>query len=339
MVAMKFKNRFTIPAVHWMIIIGIILFAVISPQTILQEFSPEQQRTTALLLLAIYLWTFAKIPTGAASIFILLMIIILDLTDTVEGAMAGFLSSALYFILILSILSKVLIKTDADKVISSKLLKLKNITPKKIALILPVFMSVLPVLMPSAFARLKTVLPFVDSLNEAFDFPEKSIFKKYAMYVVGFVNQNSTMIVYTGGGYPVLAAQLLKDYEVADLSWLGWFLMIAPPLWCALIITSIFSWYYLKLAYPSEREAGFSNSGQGPDTDYHEYKPAKKFWFVIITFAIMISTWIFTDSSTVPTLLPPMILLVIYSLPRIELITNEDIRSFNWENFLLIGAS
>src|SRR5699024_6964201 len=130
-------------------------------------------------------------------ILLVAMILVLNLTDSVEEAMAGFLSSALYFILILSILSQVLIKVDADKVISSKILGLENITPRKIVQILPVFMSLLPVLIPSAFARLKTVLPFVDSMNEAFGFPDDSVFKKYAVYVTGLVNQNSTMIVYT----------------------------------------------------------------------------------------------------------------------------------------------
>src|SRR5699024_12098647 len=153
------------------IIDSIIIFANFEPDTILREFNAEQKRTISLLLLAIYLWTFSKMPTGAVSILILAMIIILNLTDSVEDAMAGFLFSALYFILLLCILSQVLIRTDADKVISSKILAIKNITPRKIALILPVFMSLLPVLMPSAFARLKTVLPFVGSMNEAFGFP------------------------------------------------------------------------------------------------------------------------------------------------------------------------
>src|SRR5699024_3672102 len=113
--------------------------------------------------------------------------------------------------------------------------------------ILTGFISLLPVLIPSSVASLTSVLPFTHRMNEAFGFPDDSVFKKYALYVTGLVNQTSTMIVYTGGGYPVLAAQLLKDYEIADLGWSGWFLIIAPPLWCALIVTSIFSWFYLKL--------------------------------------------------------------------------------------------
>src|SRR5699024_6098438 len=103
-----------------------------APDIILQDFNPEQQRTVLLLLLAIYLWTFSKMPTGAASILLLAMIIILNLTDSVEEAMAGFLSSALYFILILSILSQVLIKVDADKLFLQKFWDLKTSHPVKL---------------------------------------------------------------------------------------------------------------------------------------------------------------------------------------------------------------
>src|SRR5699024_3099327 len=62
-------------------------------------------------------------------------------------------------------------------------------------------------------------------------------------------------------------------------------------------------------------------------------------WFVIMTFFIMIIVWALTDNNVVPTLLPPMVLLVIYSIPKIGLLNNTDIRAFDWENFLLLGAS
>lgn len=331
----KYKNI----SIHLIIITGIILFAVFAPDTILHGYDAEQVRTVLLLLIAIYLWTISKIPTGAAGILLLLLIILFDLTDTAEQAMAGFMTSALYFILILSILSDVLIKTEADKLISARLLQLKNISPKRIVLFLPILMSLLPIFMPSAFARLKTILPFVESLNNAFDFSDKSVFKKYAMYVLGFVNQNSTMIVYTGGGYPILAAQLLSDYDILNIGWLGWFIIVAPPMWCALLINSMFAWYYLKFSYPSESESDFNGSKQQIKHDYHEYKPSKSFWFVIVTFILMISAWVLTNPENVPVLLPPMVLLVLYALPGIGLITNKDIRSFPWENFLMIGAA
>lgn len=290
-------------------------------------------------MLAIYLWTISPLPSGAASILLLATMMILNLVDSVEGAMIGFLSSALYFILILTILSRVLVKAGVDRVIASQLLRLNKKGPKAIAIALPLMIAVLPVIMPSAFARLKMLLPFVDRLNDAFDFSDRSIFKKYALYVVGLMNQNGTIIVYTGGGFPVLAAQLLSDYNVADLGWLQWFLIIAPPLWISLFLVNVFTWNYLSRTYTSEISKDPEIPGFQGEKYFETSSERKTFWFVIATFGLMIITWAATDNNVVPTLLPPMLLLVIYSLPKVGLLTNADIRAFDWENFLLLGAS
>ncbi len=332
------RTRFTM-TFNISVILVFILLIFIAPSTFLQDFTPEQRRTVGLLVLAIYLWTISPLPSGAASILLLAMMMILGLVDSVESAMSGFLSSALYFILILTILSRVLVKTGVDKVVASQLLRLNKKGPKAIAVALPVLIAILPVLMPSAFARLKMLLPFVDRLNDSFGFSNHSVFKKYALYVIGLMNQNGTIIVYTGGGFPVLAAQLLNDYNVADLGWLEWFLIIAPPLWLALLIVNIFAWNYFKYSYPSETPDSQVQKAIQPEKYFETPRERKRFQFVIMTFLMMIIVWALTDNSVVPTLLPPMILLVIYSIPKIGLLNNTDIRAFDWESFLLLGAS
>ncbi|CAD2071360.1 hypothetical protein GCM10007275_15180 [Jeotgalicoccus coquinae] len=332
------RTRFTM-TFNISVILVFILLIFIAPSTFLQDFTPEQRRTVGLLVLAIYLWTISPLPSGAASILLLAMMMILGLVDSVESAMSGFLSSALYFILILTILSRVLVKTGVDKVVASQLLRLNEKGPKAIAVALPVLIAILPALMPSAFARLKMLLPFVDRLNDSFGFSNHSVFKKYALYVIGLMNQNGTIIVYTGGGFPVLAAQLLNDYNVADLGWLEWFLIIAPPLWLALLIVNIFAWNYFKYSYPSETPDSQVQKAIQPEKYFETPRERKRFQFVIMTFLMMIIVWALTDNNVVPTLLPPMILLVIYSIPKIGLLNNTDIRAFDWESFLLLGAS
>lgn len=332
------RTRFTM-TFNISVILVFILLIFIAPSTFLQDFTPEQRRTVGLLVLAIYLWTISPLPSGAASILLLAMMMILGLVDSVESAMSGFLSSALYFILILTILSRVLVKTGVDKVVASQLLRLNKKGPKAIAVALPVLIAILPALMPSAFARLKMLLPFVDRLNDSFGFSNHSVFKKYALYVIGLMNQNGTIIVYTGGGFPVLAAQLLNDYNVADLGWLEWFLIIAPPLWLALLIVNIFAWNYFKYSYPSETPDSQVQKAIQPEKYFETPRERKRFQFVIMTFLMMIIVWALTDNNVVPTLLPPMILLVIYSIPKIGLLNNTDIRAFDWESFLLLGAS
>lgn len=332
------RKRFTI-LFNISIIIVFILLIFFAPSTFLQDFTSEQQRTVGLLVLAIYLWTISPLPSGASSILLLAMMMILGLANSVEEAMSGFLSSALYFILFLTILNRVLVKTGVDKVVASQLLRLNKKGPKTVAVALPVLIAILPVLMPSAFARLKMLLPFVDRLNDSFGFSNHSVFKKYALYVVGLMNQNGTMIVYTGGGFPVLAAQLLNDYGVANLNWLEWFLIIAPPLWLALLIVNIFAWNYFKYSYLSEIPNGHIQKRIQSKKYFETSRERRRFWFVIMTFFIMIIVWALTDNNVVPTLLPPMVLLVIYSIPKIGLLNNTDIRAFDWENFLLLGAS
>ncbi len=337
--SMPIKNKRFTPSFSILLFISVIIFIFIAPSTLLQGFAPEQQRTVGLLVLAIYLWTASPLPTGAASILLLAMMIGLSLVESVEGAMVGFVSSALYFIMVLTILSRVLSKVGVDRVIASQLMRLNKRGPKAIVVALPIMMALLPVLMPSAFARLKMLLPFVDRLNDSFGFSERSIFKKYAMYVIGVMNQNGTMIVYTGGGFPILAAQLLSDYQIADLSWMEWILVIAPPLWTVLIVVNIFAWNYLKYAH-GHQEWDEKGSGVAEEEVHFENRRGKnRFWFVLLTFIIMILIWVFTDSNHLPILLPPMLLLVLYSLPRVDLLDNSDIRAFDWENFLLLGTS
>src|SRR5699024_7092020 len=113
-------------------------------------------------------------------------------------------------------------------------------------LILPFTMLFLPLILPSAFARFKMLFPLIEKLNESFGFKEKSFFKKYSLYVIGIMNQNATIVVYTGGGFPILAAQLLSDYNIANLSWTEWFFLMAPPLWIGLFVVNIFTYQFLK---------------------------------------------------------------------------------------------
>ncbi|PAV30934.1 hypothetical protein CIL05_04255 [Virgibacillus profundi] len=300
------------------------------------SFTDEQQRTLLLLGIAIFLWITTPIPTGASSIFILALILLFGLVDSMDEAVVGFLSPALYFILMLSIISQALVKVGIDRVIARFLLKISKGGPLFIILGLPLFILILPILLPSAVARFKMLLPLVSRLNSYYGLDEKSTFKKFCLYVIGMMNQNATMIIYTGGGFPILASQLLRDYNIANLGWLDWFLIIAPPLWIGSLIMVFFVWRYLK-HYALESDEVIIDSTREETQEKGEIPV--KFWVVIISFLTMIVIWIVTDQQQIPLLIPPMLLVVFYSLPKIGLVTNKVIRSFDWENFLLLGAS
>ncbi len=301
-------------------------------------FTNEQLLTLALLLFAVYLWTMAPIPTGISSFLVIGGMLALGLVSTVEEAVVGFLSSALYFILVLSLISQALTKVGIDKVVARLLIKISKGGARNIIVGLPVFIIFLPIFLPSAVARFKIFSPLVSRMNEYYGYGEKSLFKKYCMYVIGMFNQNATMIIFTGGGLSVLAYQLIQDFKVANISWLGWFFHIGPPLWIAMLIVAIAVWFLLKATTPKEEWLvkkeillELEQEGRAPIPPL--------FWIVTGAFLLMILTWIFTDHNRVPLVLPPMLLVVFYALPKINLIDNETLRQYDWENFMLLGSS
>lgn len=320
------------------IVFGIIGGYFLSKDALSHLFTNDQLLTLALLIFAVYLWTLAPIPTGISSFLVIGGMLALGLVSTVEEAVVGFLSSALYFILVLSLISKALAKVGMDNAVARLLIKLSKGGAHYIIIGLPIFIVLLPIFLPSAVARFQIFLPLVNRLNEYYGFGEKSIFKKYCMYVIGMLNQNATMIIFTGGGFSVLAYQLIQDFNVANLSWLGWFLRIGPPLWLAMVIVAVSVWFFLRMTTPKEDWLVKKDINLQLEDERNESIPPR-FWVVTGTFLLMILTWIFTDHDRIPLVLPPMLLVVFYALPKLNLINNETLRKYDWENFLLLGSS
>ncbi|MEW9502230.1 SLC13 family permease [Jeotgalibacillus marinus] len=300
---------------------------------LLSDFSVEQRWTLGLLAFAIYLWTVAPLPIGASSILLLACILAFQLVQNPDEAFVGFSSTALYFILILSLVSQALVRAGVDQVFVRIILRLSKGGAKSILLGMPLLIMVMPIFLPSAVARFKIMLPLIERMNTHYGFGAYSFFRKYSMYVIGMMNQKSTMVVFTGGGFTILAAQLLQDFAHVNLSWLDWFLRIAPPLWLSMILISVIVWFYFKKTTSDEVILGHAR-----EIESEEVLP-EKFWVTMVPFVVMILCWMVVSQDFVPLILPPMLLVAYYAWPKIGWITNGLIRTYDWENFLLLGAS
>ncbi|MCG1009657.1 anion permease [Salinicoccus sp. ID82-1] len=314
-------------------VLFLILFTDIGEGTF---FGQEQQLTLSLLLIAVYVWIIAPMPLGAGSILILALMMVFGLVDNTEEAFEGFLSSALYFIFALSVLSKVFVNVGIDQWIAGMIRKLSRNSVMKSVIGLPVFILLLPIVLPSAIARFKMLQPLVGSLNERYGFSPDSTYHKYSLFIIGMLNQLSTMVVVTGGGFSVLTVQLLRDFGVADIGWTEWFLLLAPPVWIGALIFVLILLVYLRVTggHILTDESADEVSETAALVTY-----SKEFIIVLVGFVFMILAWILLDQNTVPLLLPPMLLIAVLALPGINLITSQVIRGFDWENFLLLGTS
>lgn len=64
-----------------------------------------------------------------------------------------------------------------------------------------------------------------------------------------------------------------------------------------------------------------------------------KVWIVIGMLVTLIAAWIIAPIFHIPLILPPLLFLGILALPGINLLSNHDIRTYDWENFLLLGTA
>ncbi|AIY06592.1 sodium:sulfate symporter [Planococcus sp. PAMC 21323] len=300
---------------------------------IASTYSLQQQLTLLLLSIAIYFWTLSSLPIAVSSFVLIGLMLLFGVVDEPEEAFTGFLSSALYFILVLSLISAALVSAGIDRVFAHIILKFSRGGFRTILFGLPLLILWMPIFLPSAVARFRILEPIIEELNTRFGFGQESLFRKYCMYLIGMLNQNSTMVVFTGGGFPILAAQLLKDFADTEISWIGWFLRIAPPLWIAMLIISFSVWFYFKKHSDSLEPVNTEVSIEGDE------KLPPRFWWIILPFGIMIISWIVLDHQQVPLILAPLLLVGYYGMPVNGLITNKTVRNYDWESFLLIGSS
>ncbi|MET3682815.1 di/tricarboxylate transporter [Alkalibacillus flavidus] len=319
----------------WAVMIGGFVFAKL---TVLEPLASNQQYTLLVLVIAIYLWTLSTMPQGASSIFVLALMIALGVVDEPDQAFQGFLTSGLYFIVLLSLISQVLVTVGLDQTIASWFQRFSGGHLGRIIISLPILMILLPIFLPSAVARYKILAPLITKMNELNGLGHDSLFHKFGLFVISFLNQKGTFIVFTGGGFSVIAYQLMVEYGVVNVQWLEWIGIMAPPLLVMAVLSSIAVWLYLKAKTNAPYEMTDTNYRSINQTD-DKYNRHPQFRIVVLAFVAMVSAWIVTDPEAVPIILPPMAMIVFLALPSIGLVDNQLIRQFDWETFLLLGAS
>ncbi|MDV2581416.1 SLC13 family permease [Alkalibacillus haloalkaliphilus] len=317
----------------WAVILGTFF---VGKATFLTPFSPEQQYTLLVLVIAIYLWTLSMMPQGASSILVLALLIGLGVVDEPDQAFQGFLTTGLYFIVLLSLISQVLVIVGFDQVIARLFQQFSGGRVSRLVVSLPIMMVLLPIILPSAVARYKILEPLIKRMNDLNGFSNESVFNKFGLFVISFLNQKGTFIVFTGGGFAVIAYQLMVEYNVAQIQWLEWMGLMAPPLFVITLFSSIFVWFYFKWKTGEESNVQIEVPNHHLEEKQVEHP---KFWYVVFAFLAMVVAWIATDPTVVPIILPPMLMVAFLAIPAIGLVNNQLIRNFDWETFLLLGTS
>lgn len=300
------------------------------------ELTLAQQRTLLLLVLSILLWTTHLIQTGISSLFVIGLAMAWGVAEDFSGAIQGFLSSTIYFILVVALISSTMTKVGLDQRIASFIVRMSHGNIRRVALSFFVATLVLPIIIPSGNARVQMFLPLVEQIGRKYA-PESGIpFQRFTIWTLGGINQFSTIIVLSGGGLAVLASQLVAELNIR-VTWLNWFLFMAPPIWLSCLLTGMVMWHYWNIRdgaipWTEPSMAAISERAIEPSSSI-------KVWIVIGMLVTLIAAWIIAPIFHIPLILPPLLFLGILALPGINLLSNHDIRTYDWENFLLLGTA
>lgn len=316
----------------------ILLIGVIWPTP--ENMTTVQQRSVVVLVISILLWSTEALPIGISSLLIVGLQLVLKLVEDFSQSVEGFLSSAIYFILAVTMLNQAMIRVGLDRTIARYILLLAKGSIQRTAVVILLAVMILPVFMPSAISRLKMFIPLIEQINARYGLEKESNLVRFCLWCFGGLNQITTLVVLTGGGFAILASQYLSN-SGEPVSWSKWFLLMAPPVYVSAILTGVVMWFYWKIGKlepkPATDEALANPNGEKGDHERHGSR-----FSMIITSIVMLAvlvTWMFGSELGIPSIVPPIIALAILALPPINLVNDEDLRQQDWDSFLFIGSA
>ena len=297
--------------------------------------SRDVQMVLGVFLTTIVLWITKPVPYTVSSLLSVILLYAFNLVPTFEDAVSGYASNLVFFMIILLVVGESISKVELDKWIANFLVS-STTTPKGSVRRLSSTMLLLALIMPSGTARTVAFMPIIDQTNAVYSLEEDSQFRRLAYYVVGHLNPVGSLTLMTGGGASITIAGLI-DSLVQPITWVEWLVYMGPPI----LLIFVLGVTCVSLVYDVDDDLHAAQDMRPANNESQESKTApltREQKFVIGTLIGAIVFWVLGSFVGIPTIIPAMVVVVAFSLPRIEVITASEIRSINWGIIFLLGT-
>jgi sodium-dependent dicarboxylate transporter 2/3/5 len=305
------------------------------------SFATIEFRTTAILIVAIFLWALPFMSVGISSLLVIALLLSLEVTGSFAEAMSGFLSMSAYFLLTISILGNIMMKVGIGDHVTRFILRVSKKNTLRASLVIFLVSVFMPIFLPSASARLKLSLPIIDELNLKFNLESKSRFLLLNYMSAGILNQISQIMYLTGGPMSIIAMQVIIDNGGDYLTWIGWLGYMFVPVFLSLCII----WLFLVFYYKPYKDKPITNQTVEKETDKKTEESTnedtgKNLQLTISIFVLMVLVWILEPILHIPLIVPPLVAVFIFSLPNIRLIrVNELSTKADWNFFVFFATA
>ncbi|WP_241431318.1 SLC13 family permease [Natronococcus amylolyticus] len=300
---------------------------------------PDMQLVLSIFVFTIVLWIAKPVPFTVSSILAMGLLFALGTTDSFDQAVSGFASELVFFLFLLILLGNTISKTGLDERAARRMLSTQS-TPFQSIRSLSTNLFALSFFMPSAVARAVTFIPLVHRISDVYDLGRKSNFEKSSFFILGHVNPIASMALMTGGGMAIITSEIIRS-SVRPITWVEWAIYMIPPV----MLLYAFSAFSAARLYPVNNSKTISDSkatsdlSQSVTDNENESQPwTKDEQIVAWVMGGTVLAWVVGSFIGIPAIIPAIFAVVILSLPRIQVITAEDVQSMSWGILFVIGA-
>jgi anion transporter len=292
------------------------------------------QVVLAVFAATLVLWITKPVPYTVSSLLCVVSLYALGVTDSFAAAVSGFASTLVFFFVVLLLVGRSVANVGLDEWAASRLIS-ASATPRGSVARLAGMLLLLAFVLPSGLARGVTFMPVIDRINASYGASDGSQFRRLAYYVVGHLNPVASLALMTGGGMAIATAELINA-SVRPITWVEWALYMAPT--ATLLFACCAVAGVLLYDVDAVLDGGDAPDGAPTPDDPTPAALTREQKLVLGTLGGAICLWIVGSFTGVPTLVPAVLVVVVFSLPGVGVVDAGDVSDINWGIVFLVGA-
>jgi sodium-dependent dicarboxylate transporter 2/3/5 len=289
------------------------------------------ERTLAVVAAGLLLWTSEALPIAVTSLAVVAMLAVVTPGESnlaLKQALAGFQTSAPYFLLGSLALGAATVKTGLAQRLARALVRGARGSGNRLYGQMIVMMPPMAVLVPSALTRAAMLIPAYEEIFKAHDIERGHRLPRLIMLATALLQVQASTAVLTGGSVPVVASSLL-----GGISWARWFALMAVPNYATLFIfATVLFVLYRPGPLPPPRQRAAELPAEPPMSAAQ--------WRALAIIGGTTTLWLTDSLHHLDPTLPALIGATALFLPVVGVLHWSDFEDASpWTIFLVTGSS
>jgi len=316
----------------------LLAFAIPLVVTVIQPeiggLEPWGVRVLSVVMASLLLWLSETLPIGVTSLAVVAMLALVAPGESSDGlriALAGFQSSAPFFMLGSLSLGTATVRTGLAQRFARLLIRGARGSGDRLYGQMVAMMPAMAILVPSALTRSAMLIPAYEAIFRSHRIERGHPLPRLIMLATATIQIQASTAVLTGGAVPVVAGALL-----GDLSWARWFAYMAVPNYAILFIfAGVLYLLYRPGPMPApvaDVEPEAEQQGDGPMTAIE--------WRALAIISATTLLWLTDGIHGLDPTIPALIGATALFMPVIGVLTWDDFEAASpWTIFLVTGSS